>query len=224
MNTLKHLEKLHLALELLDKNRLFIYDSIDDFKKPLAAFDVALVADIHLENLNRNYPFPLQHLKTLAETCYNCRKKMNEINPPIDSPILRLLDSCIVQVERVYDKCYGLRDFQIETMQYEEKVYDFLIAIGVYQNDKRHLGGLGYIDWEEDNESKKKEDAAKKRDLIDFAKNNLEDVVRTIHSWARENTQYNARIQQNAHAVIAVHNLIQAAKIPNIILGNTQIV
>lgn len=224
MNTLKHLEKLHLALELLDKNRLFIYDSVDDFKKPLAAFDVALAADIKLENLDRNYQYPLQHLKTLAETCYNCRKKMNEINPPLDSPILGLLDSCIAQVERIYDKCYGLRSFKIKKMQYEEKVYDFLIAIGVYQSDNRHLGGLGYIDWEVDNESKKNDDAAKKRDLIDFAKNNLEDVVHTIHSWARENTQYNARIQQNAHAVIVVHNLIQAAKTPNIILGNTPIV
>ncbi len=30
MNCLKHFKNLHLALELLDKKRLFIYDSVDD--------------------------------------------------------------------------------------------------------------------------------------------------------------------------------------------------
>ncbi|TYO70618.1 hypothetical protein DQ397_004198 [Pseudomonas sp. CK-NBRI-02] len=149
---------------------------------------------------------------------------MNEINPPLDSPILELLNSCIAKVERIYDKCYGLGSAQIEKMQYEEKVYDFLIAIGVYKSDKRHFGGMGYIDWAEEKEKKKKEDEAKKQELIDFAKNNLEEVVHTIHSWARGYTQFNARIGQDALPVIAVHNLLQAAKIPNSILGNSQTV
>lgn len=83
---------------------------------------------------------------------------------------------------------------------------------------------MGYIDWGEEKETKKKEDEAKKQELIDFAKSNLEQVVSTIHSWASGYTQYNARIGQDALAVIAVHNLIQAAKIPNSILGNTQTV
>lgn len=224
MNSLKHFKNLHLALELLDKKRLFIYDSVDDLKKPLAAFDVALATDIDLASLNRAYRLSIAQLNILAETCYNSRQKMNELNPPLDSPILELLNSCIAKVERIYDICYGLRSVQIEKMQYEEKVYDFLIAIGVYESDKRHFGGMGYIDWEEEKEKKKKEDAAKKLDLIDFAKNNLEEVVHTIHSWARGNTRYDARIRQDTLAVIAVHNLIQAAKIPNSILGNTQTV
>lgn len=224
MHSLKHFKNLHLALELLEKKRLFIYDSVDDLKKPLAAFDVALATDIDLGHLNHNYPFPIQHLKALAETCYNSRQRTIEINIPLDSPILELLNSCIAKVERIYDICYGLRSFQIEKMQYEEKIYDFLIAIGVYESDKRHFGGMGHIDWEEEKEKKKKEDVAKKLELIDFAKNNLEEVVHTIHSWARGNTRYDARIRQGTLDVIAVHNLIQAAKNPNSILGNTQTV
>lgn len=224
MNSLKHFKNLHLALELLDKKRLFIYDSVDDLKKPLAAFDVALATDIDLAKLNRAYRLSIEQLNVLAETCYNSRQKMNEINPPLDSPILELLNSCIAKVERIYDICYGLRSVQIEKMQYEEKVYDFLIAIGVYKSDKPYSGGMGYINWEEKKETKKKEEEAKKQELIDFAKSNLEQVVSTIHSWASGYTQYNARIGQDALAVIAVHNLIQAAKIPNSILGNTQTV
>lgn len=121
MNTLKHLKNLHLALELLDKKHLFIYDSVDEIKKPLAAFDIALATDIQVDNLDRNYRLSIQHLKILAETCYDSRQQMNKINPPLDSPVLDLLDSCIAQVERIYDKCYGLRSFQIEKCSTRKK-------------------------------------------------------------------------------------------------------
>lgn len=93
-------------------------------------------------------------------------------------------------------------------MQFEEKVYDLLLALGIYKSDLRYFGGYGGLDW--DAERQQREDS--KLELMRFAKDNLEEVINTIHSWSRDNSQYNARIDQGTQELILVHDLIQAAK------------
>ena len=208
MDALKGFKNLHYALVLLAERDLYIFDSVDEFKKPVGLFHKGLKLDLDPDHFDQKHPFNIRSLRTLAETCLTTRNKLDELRAPNDSPIVDTLNSCINYVERIYRNCYGLRDFHIEKMQYDEKVYDLLIALGIYKSDSQYFGGFDLIDW---NDKEQKEEA-KKLDLIDFAKNNLEDVIRTIHSWARENSQYNARIGQGMQEVILVHDLIQAAK------------
>ena len=208
MDALKGLKNLHYALVLLEERELYIYDSVDEFKKPVGLFYKGLKLDLNPDHFNQRHQFNIRSLRTLAETCLNIRNKLDELNAPSDSPILDTLSSCIYYVERIYRNCYGLRDFQIEKIKYNEKVYDLLIALGIYKSDSQYFGGFDLIDWND----KEQENEANKIELIDFAKNNLEEVIRTIHSWARENSQYNARIGQDTQEVILVHDLIQAAK------------
>lgn len=208
MDALQRFKNLHYTLILLEEHELYIYDSVDELKKPIGLFRKGLQLDLNPDNLSRDYALNINELRILAETCLNVRRKLDDLKVLNDSPVISTLEACIFHVERIYDKCYGLRDFQIEKMQYEEKVYDLLIALGVYQSDDQFFGGYNHVDWD----AKEQEKIANKLELINFAKTNLEEVIQTIHSWARENSRYNARIPQGIHTVILVHNLIKAAK------------
>jgi len=208
MDALQGFKNLYYALVLLKESELYIYDSIGELKKPVGLFRKGLQLDLSPDNFDRNYPLRIDELRVLAETCNNIRKKLDELEAPKDSPVITTLESCIFHVERIYDNCYGLKGFHIEKIQYEEKVYDLLIALGVYQSNDRYFGEFGHVDWDVEKQQK----ADDKLKLINFAKDNLEEVIHTIHSWARKNSHYNARIRQDTDAVISVYNLIQAAK------------
>lgn len=131
----------------------------------------------------------LSHLDDLVRTCKALRLFLDN-SFSRDEPAQKNLSKIVSKLHSLFLTNYKITSHEVEELQFNEKTSELLHELNIISS--MSWANHGYYGWSAEDIKKEKEE--RRRRLMEFAIQNLEEVIRTAYNWGKNGGGRNCHI------------------------------
>lgn len=177
--------------------------SMEDIRK----FLVGLQSVLEI-NYSQDARIQLRLLDDLVQTCTSLRDFLNNSGTDQVEQAQKNLSKIITILHRLFLTNYSISASEIDELRFNEKAYELLIELGVVPS--QYPASQGY--YGRSHQDRETEKLARRAELLEFATNNIERIIKTSYNWGSNGRPWNSKITEDQKIRIRIYESLKKAQ------------
>jgi hypothetical protein len=195
------------ALDYLAEDNLYAY-SLERMSEFLVGLKTVVLQDLPIASFSSSYPIPTMWLERLIEACSAIRRRLSALHVDEHHGARKTLQQIINHIDWLFSCCYHITQRVIDEERLNHRVYQLLCELNLVESGFGFMGAWDASSYEETKLMRQQY----KQELLDFVKQNPEEVVSAVFSITSSGGWHLAEMRPDRERLFKIFDSISFEK------------